>query len=112
MENGSAHPHYIDLQKRSEFFEFSRDMSDTNGAMVCRSMLIPALNEVARTNGKTIAAIRIPYLKNRPGFGIALSHEQLKAAPFALDHREQRNWTYLDTHFYRKPLPYLTVIDR
>src|SRR5579871_3481139 len=108
---GSAHLHYINIQKGSECFEFMRDMPDSNGTMMCWTVLIPPLNEFACSDWKTIAAIRIANLENRPSFDTAFSDKQFKAAPLALDHRQQSNRARLDTHFDGKSSSHFAVID-
>src|SRR5258707_12218567 len=79
--------------------------------MVCGCLLVPAIDEVAGADRKTVAAIGVSYLQDWPRHGLSLSKQQLESMIFGLRDREKCDRSGLDAHLNRKTAANLTVID-
>ncbi len=89
-----------DSHQRGGLAQRGGDMSHTHGAVVCRSLLIPRVNELARAQRKAIAAVGVADLENFAGHALALGGQQLEARLRIFHHGEQRNRAMLHAHLH------------
>lgn len=52
----------FDIEKGSEFFELVRNMANTDGTVVRRTLHVPLLHEVACSDGELVAAVGVSDL--------------------------------------------------
>src|ERR1035437_9539237 len=106
----SADAHDIDAEQLAQLLQLVAHMPQPHGTVMRRSLCVPALNKLARADGKAIPAVRIPDLEGRPGLRLAFRNQQLEPAASVLNHGQQRHWTVLHAHLDRKPASYFAVI--
>jgi hypothetical protein len=61
-------------------------MAYADGTVVCGALLVPGIDETARTNWEAIAAVGVANLEDFAGYALALGYDELEARLAVFDH--------------------------
>src|SRR5579862_6322939 len=107
---GSTDLSTLHAKQSSQFLQLARDVADSDGTMVRRSMNIPLIEEAPRAKRESVAAIRVADLENRAGDGFSFSREEFEFAIRHLDDGKQGHRSMFNRHFHRQSASNLPVI--
>lgn len=75
-----------EIAERRDFLERRGHMADTYGAMVSRALSVPGFHKAGCADRKSIAAVCVPDLENRPRHAFSFGNDQLEAGRLILGH--------------------------
>lgn len=82
----STDPDTLNAGQCPQLFQFARNMSHSDRAVVRGGVPIPFVHKIAHPYGKPVAAVRVADLKNRTRNRFTFRHQQFQLSVRSLNH--------------------------
>src|SRR5690606_3991233 len=79
----SYHPHHLEPEQRADLLQLVRHVADPDRTMMRRALGVPAVDELPRAAGKTVAAVGVADFEDRSGHRLGLGAQQAEFAGLA-----------------------------